>query len=260
MQLEVNNLRAVLGKTEVLKDASMRVGAGEFIGLIGPNGAGKTTLLRAILGFVPSQGTILFDGQNAHRMSSRQKARHVAYLPQDRDVAWPVSVEMVVSLARTTSRPPFVGLDHTDQLIVEEAMRRMDVLRFRVRPATELSGGERARVLIARMLAQATPLLLADEPIAGLDPSHQLTLMQSFAALASEGKTVIASLHDLSLAAQSCTRLILMDEGQIVADGTPTEVLTVERLRQVYGVEATITHIDEQLIVHPRAVIAKELS
>lgn len=260
MRMDVENLRATLGKVDVLKDVSFQGEPGEFIGLIGPNGAGKTTLLRALMGFVASSGTVRFDGRDAHKLRLADKARQVAYLPQERDVAWAVSVETVVRLARTSGRPAFVGFDENDRVLVEAAMQRMDVIRFRDRPVTELSGGERARVLIARMLAQATPVLLADEPVAGLDPAHQLTLMHCFTGLAAEGKTVVASLHDLSLAAQSCTRLILMQEGRIVADGTPEAVLTAERLRTVYGIEADLTHLDGRLLVYPRHVISKDHS
>ncbi|MBB5703808.1 iron complex transport system ATP-binding protein [Ochrobactrum daejeonense] len=250
-ELSVKSLSVRLGGKSVLTNMSFESRGGEFIGLVGPNGAGKTTLLRAILGLVASDGDVLLDGHDLRRLSVFKKAEKLAYLPQERDVAWPVSVEMLVSLGRSALKPVFASLSEGDRTLVETAMRRMDVGQFRERPVTELSGGERARVLIARVLAQDTPVILADEPVAGLDPAHQLRLMESFAELAREGRTVIASLHELNLAAQHCTRLLLLDKGELVADGAPTEVFTAERLHSVYGIRAKILTVDGEFIVHP---------
>ena len=249
--LSVKNLSVALGGKAALSDASFDIHGGEFIGLIGPNGAGKTTLLRAILGLVASRGEISLDGDDLRRMAASEKAQKLAYLPQERDVAWPVSVEMLVSLGRSALKPIFANMSAQDEALIETAMQRMDVSQFRDRSAMELSGGERARVLIARVLAQDTPVIFADEPVAGLDPSHQLGLMGSFAELAKEGRTVVASLHELSLAAQHCTRLILLDKGHIVADGAPTEVLTPQLLHDIYGIRAKIMTVDGDFIVHP---------
>lgn len=249
--LTANGLHVSLGGRAVLNDPSFHVGEGEFVGLIGPNGAGKSTLLRAVLGLIEARGDIAISGQDATSMSARERARRIAYLPQEREIGWPVSVEMVVSLGRAPHRPAFAGLDAADRARIEEAMRRMELQEFRHRVATELSGGEKARVLIARALAQDAPLLLADEPTAGLDPSHQISLMRLFAELAGEGRGVVASLHDLSLAARWCTRLILLDKGAIVADGPPADVLTRERMRSVYGVEAYLGEAEGGLLVVP---------
>ncbi|MDH6230741.1 iron complex transport system ATP-binding protein [Mesorhizobium soli] len=257
--LSVKGLHASLGGKPVLNGVSFSVGEGEFVGLIGPNGAGKSTLLRAALGLVGARGEVAIAGQDAAAMTARERARRIAYLPQEREIGWPVSVEMVVSLGRAPHRPAFAGLDAADRARIEEAMGRMELEEFRRRPATELSGGEKARVLIARALAQDAPLLLADEPTAGLDPSHQITLMRLFAELAREGRGVVASLHDLSLAARWCTRLILLDRGTIVADGPPREVLTRERLRSVYGVEAHLAEAEGGMLVVPLDMAAPEL-
>ncbi|MEJ5019757.1 ABC transporter ATP-binding protein [Ochrobactrum vermis] len=253
--LSAHDLSVTLGGKAALGGASFKISGGEFIGLIGPNGAGKTTLLRAILGLVASRGEIVLDGDDLRQMSASTKAQNLAYLPQDRDVAWPVSVEILVSLGRSALKPVFATLSAQDEALIETAMQRMDVARFRDRAAIELSGGERARVLIARVLAQDTPVILADEPVAGLDPSHQLGLMEIFSELAKEGRTVVASLHELSLAAQHCTRLILLDKGHIVADGEPTEVLTPQLLHDVYGIRAKIMMVDGEFIVHPTSRI-----
>ena len=255
--LSVSDLHASLGGKPVLKGLSFDIRAGEFVGLIGPNGAGKSTLLRAVLGLIHSEGRVAIAGRES-AMPAQERARHIAYLPQDRDIAWPVSVELLVSLGRVPYRPAFAGLSAVDAEVVDRVMRRMEVDAFRNRPATDLSGGEKARVLIARALAQDAPLLLADEPTAGLDPSHQIGLMRLFAELAAEGHGVVASMHELGLAARWCSRLILIADGVIVADGAPREVLTVERLRTVYGVEAYLGEAAGGMIVQPLDIAAPD--
>ncbi|MDH7789548.1 ABC transporter ATP-binding protein [Ochrobactrum sp. AN78] len=250
--LSIDNLDVSLGRKPVLEAVGFEAGEGELIGLIGPNGAGKTTLLRAILGLTSSTGNILLDGSDLRRMQVADRARIIAYLPQERDVAWPVTVKTLVSLGRSALKPAFAGFDHTDETVVETAMKRMGVPELASRPANELSGGERARVLIARVLAQDTSIILADEPVAGLDPAHQLELMELFAGLAQENRTVIASLHDLGLAAKYCTRLIVLDDGRLIADGTPEDVLTPALLRDVYGIDAQLMKIDGEFILHTR--------
>ncbi|MFK4819618.1 ABC transporter ATP-binding protein [Ochrobactrum quorumnocens] len=250
--LSIDNLDVSLGRKPVLEAVGFEAGEGELIGLIGPNGAGKTTLLRAILGLTSSTGNILLDGSDLRRMQVADRAKIIAYLPQERDVAWPVTVKTLVSLGRSALKPAFSGFDHTDETVVETAMKRMGVAELASRPANELSGGERARVLIARVLAQDTSIILADEPVAGLDPAHQLELMELFAGLAQENRTVIASLHDLGLAAKYCTRLIVLDDGRLIADGTPEDVLTPALLRDVYGIDAQLMKIDGEFILHTR--------
>ena len=247
--LAVSDLHADLGRREVLHGVSLTVSEGEFVGLIGPNGAGKTTLLRAILGLTPSKGTVIIG--NEVRPAPRAQARLVSYLPQEREIAWPVTVERVVALGRAPHLPGFAQPGEADLRAIRSAMRRMEVEDFAQRAATELSGGEQARVLIARGLAQEAPLMLADEPAAGLDPAHQIALMKIFAGLADEGSSVLACLHDLGLAARFCTRLILLQDGRIVADGAPRDVLTDELLRSTYGVKSFLGEHEGGLIVQP---------
>lgn len=258
MLLDVQDLKASLGGQPVLKGVSFSVMPGEFIGLIGPNGAGKSTLLRALLGLTPADGAVALGALNAAHVTAKERARHMAYVAQEREIAWAVPVEMLVSLGRSPYRPGFAALTEADRTAIEQAMRRMEVDAFRDRAATELSGGEKARVLIARALAQETPLLLADEPTAGLDPSHQITLMRLFAELAAGGRSVVASLHDLGLAARWCTRLLLIDAGRIVAAGPPAQVLTAQILRDVYGVEAFFSEASGGLIVQPLDLVAAD--
>lgn len=249
--LRLNDVSAWLGGKTVLDGVSLSIGNGEFVGLIGPNGAGKSTLLRAVLGLTPSSGEIDIGGTPASSLGAKERAKTVSYLPQEREIAWPVTVERLVGLGRSPHMPAFAGVGERDRTAVLRAMQRMDIAEFAERPATELSGGEKARVLIARSLAQEAPLMLADEPSAGLDPSHQIALMRVFAELAREGGSVVACLHDLGLAARWCTRLVLLDAGKIVADGTPAEVLTGARLRDVYNIEAYMGEVGAGLVVHP---------
>lgn len=247
--LDVHDLSAQLGRRTVLHDVSLNVGKGEFIGLVGPNGAGKSTLLRALAGLVHHTGRVTFGGHDAGTFSARARARHLAFLPQERDIVWPIPVADIVMLGRTPHLPPFARWGAQDRQAAADAMQRMEVEAFAERPATELSGGEKARVLIARALAQETPILLADEPAAGLDPAHQIALMRLFRDLALEGRSVIASLHDLALAARWCSRIVLIDKGRIIIDAPPANALTRERLRTVYGVEAFFADQDGPVVL-----------
>jgi iron complex transport system ATP-binding protein len=238
--LAVENLTVHRGPCPVVDRVSAAIGEGELVGLIGPNGAGKTTLMRAALGLIRAEGAVSLGGVPLARLSPRERALRAAYLPQEREIAWPVRVETLVGLGRTPHLPPGRAPGPADHAAVEAALARMDLLAFRDRAATELSGGERARTLIARALGQEAPLLLADEPAAGLDPAHQLQLMAALRDLAAAGRGVLVSLHDLGLAARWCARLILMDHGRLVADGAPEDVLTPDRLAAVYGITAHI--------------------
>ena len=249
--LVLDGIGATLSGRAVLVDVSLAVQPGQFLGLIGPNGAGKSTLLRACLGLVAARGRLRLDGVDLGGLRPSERALYLSYLPQEREIAWAMSVEAVVALGRLPHRTRFADASARDRAAVEAAMTRMDLLRFRDRPATALSGGERARVLIARALAQETPVLLADEPLAGLDPQHQIALMQLFAELAAEGRIVIASMHDLTLAARWCHRLLLLRDGRRVGEGPPATVLTADTLRRVYHVDAYIGEAGGGMIVQP---------
>ncbi|MGD9916526.1 MAG: ABC transporter ATP-binding protein [Paenirhodobacter sp.] len=235
--LEIDALTVRRGTQTVLENATLNVAPGECVGLIGPNGAGKSTLLRAALGLIPATGH-----SSLAALPPAARARAAAWLPQSREIAWGVSVAHLVALAQN-------GDEAAPQ--VAAAMARMDVARFAARPATALSGGEQARVLIARALAQDTPLLLADEPTAGLDPAHQIACMRVFESLAVEGRAVVTSLHDLGLAARHCSRLVVLSRGRIVADGTPRAVLTPELLAEVFGIRAFALETADGLVVQP---------
>ncbi len=249
--LALSRVGVALRGRRVLHDVSLQVGRGEFVGLVGPNGAGKTTLMRAALGLLAHDGS-----SSLAAMDPAQRARAAAWMPQARDIAWPVSVETLVALGRT----PYLGqgqrLSPADHAAVERALSQMDLHALRHRTAMRLSGGEQARVLIARTLAQDTPLLMADEPVAGLDPAHQIATMRRFAALTGQGRAVIVSLHDLGLAARHCTRLLVLDRGRMVADGPPRDVLTPALMRDVFGVTAWFADTPHGPVFQPLEVIA----
>ena len=236
--LALENLTVRRGECPVVDAVSLTVAPGEFVGLLGPNGAGKTTLLRAALGLLPHEGH-----SNLSALTPRARARAVAFLPQGREIAWPVRVEELVGLAEGGGGA------------TERALARMGLTGYRARRATELSGGEQARVLIARALAQDTPLLLADEPAAGLDPEAQIRTMSVFADLAAEGRAVVASIHDLGMAARHCTRLVLMHRGAKVADGPAREVLSEGNLAEVFGVRGYHAETPEGPVFQPLGVV-----
>ncbi len=226
MLLRLDDLTVRRGGAAVVAGVSATVGPGEVIGLVGPNGAGKTSLMRAALGLLAHEGC-----SSLAQLAPGPRARAAAWLPQAREIAWGMPVEAVVRLGRM----PHGG---GGTVAVERALARMGLQDLRGRAATELSGGEQARVLIARALAQEAPLLLADEPIAGLDPAAQIATMQVFAGLAAAGGAVVASLHDLGLAARHCTRLWVLSHGRLVADGAPRAVLTPGLLAEVFHIRA----------------------
>jgi iron complex transport system ATP-binding protein len=248
--LRVEDLSVSLQDRDVLRHVELSVGKGECIGLLGPNGAGKTTLMRAALGLIPHRGR-----SSIAALPPRARARAAAWMPQAREIAWPVTVETLVMLGRI---PHMAGGQRAlpeDRTKVDAALDTMDLVAFRDRDATRLSGGEQARVLIARALAQDTPLIMADEPVAGLDPAHKISTMQTFAALARMERSVIVSLHDLGMAARHCTRLILLSGGGIVADGAPGDVLTPERLAEVFGIRAYFEKTADGPVFQPLEVL-----
>ena len=240
--LTLDRLTVRRGPRVVLEDVSLTLAAGEMVGLIGPNGAGKSTLMRAALGLIPAEGR-----SSLAALPRGARARAAAWLPQSREIAWPVTVEALVALGRTPHAP-----GPADRPAIEAALGRMDLHPLRHRKATELSGGEQARVLIARALAQEAPLLIADEPAAGLDPAQQLSVMATFAALAQEGQGILVSLHDLGLAARFCARLVVIGPGgRLVADGPPAAVLTPRLLARTFGITALRTEADGAPILVP---------
>lgn len=239
--LSLDNVSVNLGRRPVLNAVTATLSPGELIGIVGPNGAGKSTLVRSLLGLLrPVGGMVALDGHGVADMPRRQVARAIAYLPQGQTLHWPLSVERLVALGRLPHLGPMSRITAADYAVIEDAMARADVIGLRDRIATELSGGERARVLLARALAVEAPGLIADEPLASLDPGHQIDVLELLAREAQAGRMVVAVLHDLTMAARYCDRLLLLNGGRLVADGKPLDVLTPERLRSVYGITARI--------------------
>ena len=252
VMLTLDRAAVALGRRPVLHDISTTLSPGSLIGIIGPNGAGKSTLVRALLGLLrPSGGTVLLDGKSVCDLPRRAVAKSLAYLPQGQTLHWPLSVERLVALGRLPHLAPMSRISAEDMAIVDAAIERAGVGHLRGRIATELSGGERARVMLARALAVDAPGLIADEPLASLDPGHQLDVMNLLATEARAGGLVIAVLHDLTMAARYCDRLLLLNRGRLVADGAPLDVLTAERLGAVYGIAARVDHLDGWPLIVP---------
>ena len=232
--LELDGVRVRLGGRRVLDGVSAEIAPGTFVAVCGPNGAGKTTLLRAALGLAPLEsGRIAVAGDDPRRLSPARRAERIAYLPQERRIAWGVSALAVAALG--VIRAPQAEAEAR----AREALARVGMAALAERSVFDMSGGERARVLLARLLATRAPVLVLDEPVAGLDPEAQLlTLDLLREEITQRGATVVATLHDLSLVGRCADRVLLLDEGCVVADGCFQAALDVQALRRVFHLEA----------------------
>jgi iron complex transport system ATP-binding protein len=237
--IRCHQLDVDLGRRRILSAIDLAFAPSTLVGVIGPNGAGKSTLARAILNLVPATGgSVTIDGTDVVKLAPADLARLIAYLPQGQELHWPLSVERLVGLGRLPHLAPFSRIGTTDQAAIEIAMQETGTLALRDRVANELSGGERARVMLARALATQAPALVVDEPLASLDPGHQIEVMALLADRARAGALVIVVLHDLAAAARYCDRLVLLHQGGVVGDGRPADVLSDEALATVYGITA----------------------
>ncbi len=252
VSLSVEALDVAIGGRSVLHGITATLAPGSLVGVIGPNGAGKSTLVRAMLGLLPaSAGRILIDGQPVATLTPAAIARRIAYLPQGQTLHWPLAVERLVALGRLPHLAPFSGIGIGDQAAIDRALARADITHLRARDATQLSGGERARALLARALAVEAPALIVDEPLGSLDPGHQMDVMELLHRQAAEGALVVAVLHDLSMAARFCDHVLLLNEGRLAADGPPQDVLTAPRLAAVYRMSVWTGDIEGQRAVVP---------
>jgi iron complex transport system ATP-binding protein len=240
--LEIRDLTVAYGELVALRQVSLSLPAGELLGVVGPNGSGKSTLIRAVTRLVrPRGGSICLDGEEVGCLSQRELARWAAVVPQNPYLPDAFTVLEVALMGRT----PHLGLlqseGRSDLAVVRKALEQTDTWHLAGRRMGDLSGGERQRVVVARALAQETPLLLLDEPTAHLDVGHQAALLDLVGRLCrGEGKAVLAAVHDLSLAGQYCDRLVMLNEGRIVGEGEPQAVLSPQLLASVYGTRVSV--------------------
>ena len=239
--LQVQDLTVRAGGATLVDDATFRLQPGELVALLGPNGAGKTSLLRGAIGLTPrAAGRARIDGEDTARMTPRHRARCLAYLPQNRPLAWPNPVRDVVALGRFSHGATLGRLHGVDQRAVDRALASCDLEPLAARSTATLSGGELARVHCARAFAAEAPLLIADEPVAELDPYHQFRVMDLIGDFVGHGGGALVVLHDVVLARRYADRFIWMKEGRIVADGSPAATLSASRLGEIYGVRGRV--------------------
>lgn len=238
LAVKIAALGLTYGRREVLRDVSLDLESGARVCLVGPNGAGKSSLLRCLTGVVPvTQGSIVLDGRPLSEYARSTLARIISVVPSQLDLPFSMPVEEVVRLGRIPHEHPLIGSRADDHEATDVAIERVGIEHLRGRDVRELSMGERQLVLIAMAIAQGGRLVVLDEPTVHLDLRHQVEVLSLLTSLSDIGLTVLAVLHDLPLAAHFFPRLVLLDEGRLVADGPPEDVLTPERIRSVYGVD-----------------------
>jgi iron complex transport system ATP-binding protein len=235
------DLSLAVGGAVIAQGISLTIRPGELVALLGPNGAGKTTLLRAAMGLIaPAGGTVRLGGDDPRALSPAARARRCAYLPQTRQAAWPVRARDVIALGRFAHGAAPHRLSPADRAAVDAAIEACGLTALQHRAVDALSGGEQARVHIARALAAHAPMVLADEPAAALDPLHQDRIMRLLRRFADEGGAALVVMHDPTLAARHADRLLWMAHGAIIADGPPRATLTPQTLARAYGVRAEV--------------------
>ena len=254
-RLQGQSITVTRNRRRIVDSAAITLVPGELTILAGPNGAGKTTLARALAGLIDCDGAVTFDGKPLEAMPLRERARALAYLPQGHEFHWPMRVDAIVALGREPHSDPFSRTTDADRAAVARAMAATSIAPFADRLITTLSGGECARVAIARALATEAPVLIADEPTASLDERHRLMVMELLQKIARQGAAVIAIIHNLTLAMRFADKIVLMNEGRIVASGPPREALTPERVASVFGISVNrIETPDGSLLIPSRAL------
>ena len=252
--LAAQHLGVTLSGRAVLNDVSLSLSSGHLVALVGPNGAGKTTLLRALAGLVPSTGTVEVGGDRLSSLSLRERARRFGYLPQGHQVHWPLPAKDVVALGRYPhgATDPARLSAHDEQAVLR-AMQATNVVEFAERPITELSGGERSRVALARVLAVEAPIVLADEPTASLDPRYQIDVMLNLRAAADRGVLVLVVTHDLGLAARFADSVLVLSGGRLVAQGKPAQALSEQIMADVFRISAYRADYRNEAVILPWA-------
>jgi iron complex transport system ATP-binding protein len=238
LRIDIEDLGLRFGQTDVLAGIDLHVAAGERLCLVGPNGAGKSSLLRCLTGLVePTSGTVALDGEELAGIERSAIAQAISVVPSQVDLPFSMRVEEVVQLGRIPHENPFTGATEADHAAVDRAIERVGIGKLRGRDVRQLSMGERQLVLVAMAVAQGGRLIVLDEPTVHLDLRHQVEVLTLLEGLTDDGLTVLSVLHDLPLAAHFFPRLVLLDEGRVVADGAPAAVLSAERIRDVYEVD-----------------------
>ena len=238
LRIDISGLGLRYGQTDVLSDIDLHIEPGEQVCLVGPNGAGKSSLLRCLTGLSrPTAGEVLLDGQPLAAIERSAIAKAISVVPSGLDLPFSMAVEELVRLGRIPHEHPFTGASAEDHAAVESAITRVGIAGLRGRDVRQLSMGERQLVMVAMAVAQGGRLIVLDEPTVHLDLRHQVEVVTLMERLAADGLTVLAVLHDLPLAAHFFPRLVLLDQGRLVADGAPGEVLSPERIRDVYEVD-----------------------
>lgn len=250
-KLTLENVRVDLGGQTIVDGMNLQLQGGQVVGLIGPNGVGKSTLMKAIASVLPCEGSIQLDEQDVTALGHKQRARLISYLAQEKVAHWPLSVREIVMLGRLPHLATFESPTDADRAAVDQVLVQTDMRGLADRSILELSGGEQARAFLSRALAVQAPVLLADEPIAALDPAHQLEIMALLQSYAQAGALVLVIMHDLSLAARYCDELVLLDQGKLVAHGDAEIVLSDAHLQQVYGIEVARGTRDNDVFVVP---------
>ncbi|MDD4627036.1 MAG: ABC transporter ATP-binding protein [Syntrophomonas sp.] len=248
MEMEFRNLSCGYGQRRVVDGISLKLKVGEVVGLLGANGCGKTTLIKTILGLLPVQGgEVLLDGKNIKNWTSAQIARVIGYIPQMHTPPFPFEVLDVVLMGRTAHIKPFSSPSPQDVKIAEQALDMLNISYLRDRVYTEISGGERQLVLIARALAQEPRILIMDEPTASLDFGNQIKVLSHVKQLAGMNIAVLMSCHFPEHAFIYSNRAVLLNEGKILHSGTPGETITAERLKTLYGVDVDIVSVKNRM-------------
>jgi iron complex transport system ATP-binding protein len=254
--LTAQGVSVALSGRAVLRDISLSLASGHLVALVGPNGAGKTTLLRALAGLVPSDGAIHVGGDALSSLSLRERARRFAYLPQGHIVHWPLPARDIVALGRYphgATDPARLTPGNSEAVL--RAMQATDVMEFAARRVTELSGGERSRVALARVLAVEAPVILADEPTSSLDPRHQIDVMKTLRAAADRGTLVMVVTHDLGLAARFADTVLVLSDGRLVSQGAPAEALSEQVMANVFRISAFRAEFQREAVIVPWAEI-----
>jgi iron complex transport system ATP-binding protein len=254
--LAAQQLEVTLSGRTVLRDVSLSLPSGQLVALVGPNGAGKTTLLRALAGLVPSAGTVEVCGDRLSSLPLRERAKRFGYLPQGHLVHWPLPAKDVVALGRYPhgATDP-ARLSPRDEAAVLRAMQATNVVEFSERPVTELSGGERSRVALARVLAVEAPIVLADEQTASLDPRYQIDVMINLRSAADRGVLVVVVTHDLGLAARFADTVLVLSDGRLVAQGKPAQALSEQVMADVFRISAYRADFRNEAVILPWAGI-----